>query len=559
MALPPQQKASNRSGSGFTNLNRYLQANQSNRLGQTVSAGVQQAGQGARTSLTEANKQFQEKAAEETNRLQQQEQKVGQVLGNVAGATDDDVKTFENVRGAQSLGPTGIADANALRSKAGEAEALGRAGGSEAGRFGLLQRFVGANKPQYQAGSQRLDQMLLGQTGQQDLRSARASTFGLGNEAERNITGAAARGDELKGSARQLAESTIGRLGDEVTSYDAAMQQKLAQEKDIIAGLLGNFGSPTGNTPIELNDKILAQLREASQGVLDEGTTLYGADISPYLKFNELYATKQGVQEEDDLAKLKKLAALTGSSLYGKDQGNVLQDYAGREDMAGSYYANNPFDVTDASKMKQAIDESRSEYEARRAAEQNRINQAATVLAGGGPEHSDSYASILSRYAQDKAKEQMNTRLTDLRAKQNSGQISPQEAQELNQLMNFSTQNDPSVLTQFMPDWAKGGAIDAARQKAITDVRLGGTYGPSGMYDSLQNAYAPLQQQIQAARDAGKYEYAGVGVGGLGNFGNIQKQLDEIQAAQTQYNTVLPEQFNVLRALRKTPTPEVIS
>lgn len=388
MPLPPSNNSNKKAGSGFTNLNRYLQANQANRLGQTVSAGVQRVGGDARSALTQANQDFQAKASEEQSRLAQQGTKVNNVLGNVVNASDDDVKTFENIRNAESRGPMGVADANSLRAKAGEAESLGRAGGTDAGRFGLLQRFVGRGNSNYNAGNQRLDQMLLGQTGQQQLRGARASTVGLSNQAEQGIAGAAARGDELKGQARQLADSTIGKLGEQTTAYDAAMQQKLADKKANINAIIGGVETG-GNNAVELDDNLLKYLKEASGGVLDEGTTLYNADLSPYLNMNELYATKQGAQSAEDFAKLKKLGALTGNSLAGKDQGAILQDYLGRADMAGSFDANNPFAVTSATDLSKAINKAKSQYESEMATKnaqirdnENTIRDHNTSLAG---------------------------------------------------------------------------------------------------------------------------------------------------------------------------------
>ena len=58
-------------GTGFTNLNRIMQANKGNKLGQTVSGGIQNQVQGVKSQVKSAQDQFQEEA--QKNRLDTQE------------------------------------------------------------------------------------------------------------------------------------------------------------------------------------------------------------------------------------------------------------------------------------------------------------------------------------------------------------------------------------------------------------------------------------------------------------------------------------------------------
>jgi len=531
MPLPPQNNSNKKSGSGFTNLNKYLQANQANRLGQTVSAGVQRAGGDARNSLTQANQEFQAKAADEQARLAQQGSKVNTVLGgDIAKATDEDVKAFENIRNAESRGPMGVQDANALRSKAGEAEMLGRAGGTEAGRFGLLQRYVGGGKPQYNAGNQRLDQMLLGQTGQQQLRGARSSTYGLGNQAEQTITGAQARGEELKGNARQLAESTIGRLGEQVTGYDTAMQQKLADKKAMVQSILS--GVETGdNADTFLDEKMLNQLKEASGGVLDEGKQLYNADLSDYLDINDLYATKQGVQSKDDLDKAKKIAALSGNSLAGKDIATILQDYVGREDLAGSFDANNPFKVTDSTKLNDAINKAKSDYERVSGAEKGQMAVIMRALADAEEGVYSQTGGKIGNYYHY-GLQNANTRYEQLKNRKDellrsSGESVPSQLREVQQQMDALQPN----INQMQSD------VNAFRQKMYaqsaptTDRFTGGSA-------YLNSLLAP--DQMQRLVDSGQF---------TDDFRKIKE--NEEQQAKTN------KEFKTLRTLKKRVPPTV--
>lgn len=49
-------------GTGFTNLNKIMQANQGNKLGQAVSGGIQGQTQGVKTQVKSAQDQFEEEA-----------------------------------------------------------------------------------------------------------------------------------------------------------------------------------------------------------------------------------------------------------------------------------------------------------------------------------------------------------------------------------------------------------------------------------------------------------------------------------------------------------------
>jgi hypothetical protein len=381
--LPPTIKP-NQAGSGFTNLSRYLQANRSNKLGQTVASGVQQAGQQARGAVTQAGQQFQQKVGEEKARLGEQEQRAGQIIQGATGQTgDEDVKTVQNVLGAEFKGPTGVQNADEVRARAQEAESLARAGGSQAGRFGLLQRYVGQGRPAYSAGQQRLDQMLLGQTGQQQLRQARAGTVGVGSEAERQITAATEQGKELQGQARQVAESTKGKLGQSISDYDAAMAAQLASQQAQYQNILNQIGTPgEGESPIELDEVTLNNLKNVSGGVLGEGSTLYNADISPYVSINQLYNTKQAAQTQADLAKAQMLGKLGGQFMNETEQAKLLQQYTAQPEVAGKL-AENPYAVSSIADLNEAIQQKKRMYDSGVGQEQAHLKNISDVGSGG--------------------------------------------------------------------------------------------------------------------------------------------------------------------------------
>lgn len=356
----------NRTGSGYTNLQRILQANKNNALGSTVGGGVQKAGQAASGAINTAQQQFQTGVQSERQRLGQAGQKVDTVLGNIPGASQEDIDQFSDIRAGQSKGPTGLANADQIQGKAQEAKMLGNAGASETGRYGLLQRYVGGNQ-RYGAGNQRLDNLLLGQTGQPQLRQARASTAGVANQAQNAITSAGEVGKEVQGEAKQLGQQTVGKLQGAVGQYDTDIQNKLAAEQTRRQGYLASLNSqdtPNSNQAINFDDRALSDITAASHGVLGEGTNLYTADVSPYVKLNDLYAKTQYAQSADDLAKAQMLGKLSGNDLG--DKASILQGYTADPTAAGQYAANNYFNVSSDIDLNNAIQNSANAYNTRK-------------------------------------------------------------------------------------------------------------------------------------------------------------------------------------------------
>lgn len=508
-SLPPitQNRPVVQAGSGFTNLSKYLQANQSNQLGNAVAGGVQQAGQGARGAIDQAGQQFQTQLGAEKQRLDQQGQRVNSVLGNIPGATDEDVNQFANIRGGEYKGPTGVANADELRSKANEAETLGQAGGSEAGRFGLLQRFVGRGNNNYNLGSQRLDNMLLGQQGNQQLKAARSGTMGLVNSADKQINSASAQGQEGQGLARQLGDQTISKLGGAVTDYDTAMANQLASKEAGVNDIIKQFGNTSSfnAAPIQLSADDLSQLGTVSNGLLAENTGLYQGDYSPFIKINQLYDNKQGAQSMDDLAKAQMIARLSGNSLNGQDTGNTLQDYTGHPELAGQF-DKNKFDVTSTSDLSNALNAAKKSYDTTDSSLKNSIaalkeelNTPAYNLTSGN------YGEALQQYYAQKPVELAQDYIKSL-PNPNAGDYNKmQAAQRLGDLYH----SDPSRLADtklFDPNFDPN---DIAQARA---------FNPTGFTNN-----------------------------------RITENENQIKGYQNTLNQ-LPQEFNVLRTLQKKPT-----
>jgi len=316
MALPPSNRA-NQLGSGFTTLQRYLGANKANQLGSTVGSGIQKAGQQATGAMQTAGNKFQQGFQQEQNRLGSEGQRVDRVMGDVTKASDEDVNAFEGIRGGKTKGPQEIENANELREKARQAKSLGEATGSEAGRYGLLQRYVGAGK-QYTGGQQRLDNLLLGQTGAGNLRQARRDTSGLVNAQQNQENTALAQGKQLASQAKGLADTTISRLGTGVTDYDTAMQAaaaKAAADRAAYVAQAKTDLSKEGTVDEELFNKF----------GITEGQKIWDADLGQFVNENDLAATKQNVQAQTDFDKIQALRRLSGNSLTGDPSARLAE------------------------------------------------------------------------------------------------------------------------------------------------------------------------------------------------------------------------------------------
>lgn len=264
-----------KTGTGFTNLNRIMQANQGNKLGQAVGGGVaQQAGE-AKTALNQARAGFDQQA--QANRLDTNEnkQKVIQTLQAVdqgQDVNDQTAQDFSRFRQGQYAGPQTLANEDQVLNQAQNAQNLGGLSSSAAGRQALLQRFVGGAN--YSQGKQRLDNLLLGQSGSQDLRDARRQTQNLNQQALQTADAARQQGQYLANQAKAFGNQVNTALGNQEAGYNTTVDQELAQAqsqeaaksalfKQIQDALSAN-GQRTGAENLKTaNDKYLENVNKA--------------------------------------------------------------------------------------------------------------------------------------------------------------------------------------------------------------------------------------------------------------------------------------------------------
>ncbi len=320
-------------GTGFTNLNKYLQANQNNQLGNTVVNGinkdVNQVNQGLQQSQNDFNGQIQQN----TDQLDQYGQqstdtlnKLNQNYGNLNSQyqanpsnTDysaqnyqkydlldpTDYSNFDAMRGYQYKGPTQLGNYDKLQQQSQQTEQLGNLTNTNAGRAALLSRYV--NNPQYNSFQQNLDSLYL-QGSQPQLQQARRQTQGLYNQTTQ---------------AGENASNQAALANQAVSNFQTGLQGKLSdQEKtrlDALTGSANQYATDQQNALNNLNSGHLSDQDVALTG-LNHGTRIFnlGSTLGNYAT-PEFTPTQQNAANIADRADLAALAKLSGSQLPPMD------------------------------------------------------------------------------------------------------------------------------------------------------------------------------------------------------------------------------------------------
>lgn len=259
-----------RTGSGFTNLQNILKANQGSNLGQNIggriSGVVSNVKKGAAEQESEFEKNLKENELGNEADIAQRQSILGKIP-DVKTYEDEnkieepDVKAFERFRSGEYKGPTELKDIGALRSQAEQASNLGEFTRTQPGRFTLLQRFLSRPDNLYTSGEQKLDSLLLGMGGTGALKQARREAVGAKDIPIVASQNAAARGSEAQEKAKRFADETRGLLG--ITN-----QGQLAETgglADIYKGVQNRLGQYTQ----EYGDIYNRAKEQLGQGYID--------------------------------------------------------------------------------------------------------------------------------------------------------------------------------------------------------------------------------------------------------------------------------------------------
>lgn len=324
--------ASQKQGTGFTNIQRVLGASQGNQLGQAVGSGIQKSGEQARAEIgyqAGQTQQAQQKADIATPETYSNvQQTVAQAGAGGAAPTAEQQRQFQQYLSGQFAGPTELQNLQGVQGQVQQAQQLGKAAGTAGGQIGLLQRFAAKPTTAYTSGQAALDQAILGATGGQQLAQARQATTGLGQKLEQAKGQAVAGAKEMQARAAGLKDATQKLLTggeQEITAaLDEAVGKLPAEAAQKVSDLQAAFKS--GQITAE-------QLKQAGLETL-AGQSTYGEDISKYISQGLGTASRENVASAEQTARLNALGLLGGQGkLIGTGQEGAFQKQAIQTDL----------------------------------------------------------------------------------------------------------------------------------------------------------------------------------------------------------------------------------
>jgi hypothetical protein len=284
-------------GTGFTNINRVLEANKQNKLGSTIAGNIKQQAAGVVGGVQQQANQFNTQAQNARIDTEANKNLRSSTLSNIVGTNptagqpntssgvndnlgdksqptgsavvdrgvvdssgttdntqssgfqspdDKTIQAFQEMQSGAYKGPMGLDEnqTTQLQRQGQDVGQLGQLTGTSAGRQTLLQRIVG--NPGYTAGQQKMDTLLLGQSGK-DLNQVRRDTKGLTNALGTEISNAGnlaqqyQRGNEAFGKETQqmVGGALTGQTDAQKAAYDKTIADAQAQFGQLYGGLQG--------------------------------------------------------------------------------------------------------------------------------------------------------------------------------------------------------------------------------------------------------------------------------------------------------------------------------
>lgn len=238
-------------GTGFTNINRVLGANQGagQKIGQAIGSNLQgQAGQvkqdinkgtsefqaGAQTNLATANNAIQQGKDLQKSSNDASDEAYAERLAKYNA--DQLASQGQALQQAAYSGPQGLSNAGQIQSRAATVGALGQLAGSSAGQAQLLRSQV-AGRGGYSQGQNALDALLLGREGQGAVQQGRSAVTGLNQDAntaiqtaQQKAQGMASAVDKNKVATLQALQNQLSGTGDETSGNVKGFTQQAKEQ-----------------------------------------------------------------------------------------------------------------------------------------------------------------------------------------------------------------------------------------------------------------------------------------------------------------------------------------
>jgi hypothetical protein len=316
----PQQQGSGLQTGGFSNLKKFIDANkgEGQRMSQTIGQKADETRQKAETARAESANAFEKQRDAEQQRLASA-QGLGEKVKQAGGAEEiagdqSQLSAFQQAMSGQFNRPEyDLSQAQTLGSRYGELAGLST---SEPGRFELLRKTF--QKPQYNTGMQKLDQLLL----QTDPNGAAQ----LQRQLQQGATELGRGIQETQGSLTEQQAQLAGLAG----STQTALSEALGGQVDAFkTDLSGRVGTKQQEIDTELQRLQSGQLTAADLERLGFGNSdkmmqntgpirTYGLSKDDLLNYvsplNEYKVTRENVLGESDIARARALEQLQGLS-----------------------------------------------------------------------------------------------------------------------------------------------------------------------------------------------------------------------------------------------------
>lgn len=310
----PQSSTSGRGSGRFTNIQKYLTANQGG--GQQIQQGIEnQANKQAdqiRQGIASAQQNFNQTYQPEQQRLTGAQPLIQNTLqqAGTSQLTPDQIKQFQQLASGkgdytQLSGLQNVPDASKL-------QAMSDMAGTEQGRFGLLSQAY--QTPTYSHGQQKLDQLLFQLQRPQALQQSLQSLSGqVGNEQTAATQAATKQAADLQtlGQAAQT-QATTGLTGAQ-SELEKAVTGRATQsqtESDELKNLMTKALSGGLNSPEEINRA--TQLAQKAGVNLNQKVYDLNTAFKPDQFLTPQQFTASNVATDPERAKAAALAQLAG-------------------------------------------------------------------------------------------------------------------------------------------------------------------------------------------------------------------------------------------------------
>lgn len=368
--LNPKANPQQKKGSGFVNLNRILDANANNRLGQAIGTGIKSGAEQVKGDIGQLKTGFESESQKQNLASDVNKQAASQALMNIgAGNTnvsDDTTKQFGTFLAGQYAGPTELDASKTAQvgARANEIQGFGQALGSQGDKTKVLQAFVGQGP--YSAGQQRLDASLLGKgPNVQQLKEAQQQSRGLTQQVGREQEVARQIGQLRENQAKQFAQD----VGNQITGQKTGIEGSVQSELDRLSGVQGNLYDTIKNKlssgeSLTPEERQLLGLADSTGSVENKMPGLPGQQ-APLMDIYNLDATK--FLNKADLSKGNVASALQKAQLeaLSKLGQKDIRDFTDIDTKAGQFDPNKPL-TFDRETLKKQADILKQQYEAER-------------------------------------------------------------------------------------------------------------------------------------------------------------------------------------------------